>query len=291
MTFRHLNIFLLVCKEKNMTRVAEKLYMTQPSVTQAIKELEAYYETLLFERRGKTIAISNDGYKLLPIAQNIVETFQNSKNIIKNTFTYELTLGTSATVGTYLISNISKKLKNIPNFEIKYIVDNTHNIEQMILDSNIDIGIVEGEIHSKQLTSTSFLKDELGLVCSSESEFSKFQSISLSKLNNSKFIYREEGSGTKELIESIFHQNNIKVESVGIINNIEAIKNMVIDNMGISILPKLSILKEVENKKLHYIEIEQINLSRNFKIIYHKDKVIDKYFENILTSLLSVKLD
>ena len=289
MTFRHLKIFILVCKEKNMTKVAEKLYMTQPSVTQAIKELEAYYETLLFERRGKKITISPDGYKLLPIAKNILETFQNSKNIIKSTFTYELILGTSATVGTYLISNIFTKLKDISNLEIKYIVDNTHNIEQMILDSNIDIGIIEGEVHSKQITSIPFLKDELGLVCSPKSEFSKFSSLSLEQLHNSKFIHREEGSGTKELIESIFYQNNIKTENIGVVNNIEAIKNMIIDNIGISILPKLSVLKEMEDKKLHYIEIEKINLSRDFKIIYHKDKSIDDYFKNILELLLSLK--
>ena len=81
MTLRHLNIFLAVCEESNMTKAANKLYITQPSVTQAIKELEVYYHTQLFERNGKKIAISKDGYKLLPIAKNIVNLFDESKKI------------------------------------------------------------------------------------------------------------------------------------------------------------------------------------------------------------------
>lgn len=287
MTLRHLNIFLTVCREKSMTKAAEKLYITQPSVTQAIKELEEYYSAFLFERTGKRIKISKEGYRLLPIAENIVKSFEESKNIMKNAFSYECTLGASVTVGTYFLSQLYEKFSSVPNLNIKYVIDNTFNIEQMILDSKIDIGLVEGEIHSKQLISKPFLEDQLGLVCSINSPFSNFDSIKIRELNDCKFIFREEGSGTKELIELIFHQNNINIETVGIVNNIEAIKNMIINNLGVSILPKLSVTKELESKVISYIEIKDISISRNFKLIYHKDKILNKYLDEILNIVLN----
>ena len=78
MTLRHLSIFLTVCKENNMTKAAQKLYITQPSVTQAIKELEIYYNVQLFERNGKKIAISKDGYKLCRWLVTIIYSYLKS---------------------------------------------------------------------------------------------------------------------------------------------------------------------------------------------------------------------
>ena len=84
MTLRHFKIFLAVCKEKNMKKAAEQLFITQPSITQAITEIEEHYKTLLFERIGKRINITADGYKLIPIAKNIIDLFENAETTMKD---------------------------------------------------------------------------------------------------------------------------------------------------------------------------------------------------------------
>ncbi|MBN2838111.1 MAG: LysR family transcriptional regulator, partial [Fusobacteriaceae bacterium] len=213
MTFRHLNIFLEVCREKSMTKAAKNLYMTQPSVTQAIKELEQYYEVKLFDRIGKKIIINNEGYKLLTISENIIRLFNESKNQINRQEINEIFIGTSMTVGTYFINKINDILKKNGNIKPKFIVDNTNNIEEQILSFKIDIGIVEGKIHSPNIISTFIMADELGLVCSPENKNFK-NKVEIIDLENSKFIFREKGSGTRELIEAIFLQNNIRVQEI-----------------------------------------------------------------------------
>lgn len=289
MTLRHLNIFLTVCKENNMTKAAQKLYITQPSVTQAIKELEIYYNVQLFERNGKKIAISKDGYKLLPIAKNIVNLFDESKKIMIDDLSYECIIGASVTVGTYILPNLLKNINRINNLNTKYIIDNTNRIEEGLLNSTIDIAIIEGEVQSKYLISKSFMKDNLGIVCSSKSNFLLNKSNSLYSLNNCNFIFREEGSGTKKLIEEIFIQNNIQINNIGTVNNIEAIKNMVINNLGISILPKISIIKEIEEGTIKYIEFDDIKMNRTFKIVYHKEKILNIFLNNIIETISNYK--
>ena len=117
MTLRHLYIFLSVCQEGNMTKASKKLFMTQPSVSQAIKELEIFYQVNLFDRDGKRISVSDAGYKLLPIAENIIKNFEESKEIMKGNNIYQIKLGASATIGTYLLDNFISKAIDLKDME------------------------------------------------------------------------------------------------------------------------------------------------------------------------------
>lgn len=280
MTLRHFKIFLAVCKEKNMTKAAEKLFITQPSITQAIKEIEEHYNTLLFERIGKKINITSDGYKLIPVAKNIIDLFENAENIMKYKESItKLNIGASVTIGTYVFPKVINLMKKYPSIEIYSKIDNTKNIEKMILDFEVDFAIVEGNIHSKTIKTFPLIEDELVFICSPDNVLSKKESISITELSNNKFIQREEGSGTKEVIDSFFHSNNIDIEIIGTISSIEAIKNMVIENIGVSILPKISVVNEIRENKIKQCKIKEMNLIRNFKLAYHKEKADCEYRE------------
>lgn len=285
MTLRHLNIFLVVCQEENMTRAAKKLYMTQPSITQAMKELEQFYKTNLFDRVGKKIKISSEGYRLLPLAENIIKTFEESKNLMQENVIFEIKLGASATIGTYLLDNFINKAKELENIEIRYFVDNTLNIEEKILKGTLDIAVVEGKIHSTQIKSSSFFKDELGLISSTKNGFFKGKNIIIDDLQGINFVSREDGSGTKETLDSIFLQKTIEVKNIATVNSIEAIKNLVISDVGFSIVPKIAVIKEIKEGLLDYYEISDLKIVREFKLIYHKNKVINKQLNLVLDLL------
>ena len=280
MTLRHFKIFLAVCKEKNMTKAAEQLFITQPSITQAIKEIEEHYKTLLFERIGKRINITADGYKLIPIAKNIIDLFENAETTMKdNNSIKKLNIGASVTIGTYLFPKALGLMNKYPNIEIYSKIDNTKNIEKMILDFEVDFAIVEGNIHSKNIKTFPLIEDELIFVCSPDNILSKKESLNIDEIAKSKFILRESGSGTKEIIESFLHSNNIDIEIIGSVSSIEAIKNMVSENIGVSILPKISVINEIAKNQIKHCKIKEMNLIRNFKLAYHKDKQDCKYRE------------
>ena len=216
---------------------------------------------------------------------NIAKNFEESKEIMKGNNVYQIKLGASATIGTYLLDNFISKAIDLKDVEIKYFVDNTLKIEEKILKGILDIAVVEGSIHSSKINVSPFFEDELVLISSKKDNFFKNKKIEMINLNGINFVSREDGSGTKETLDSIFFNKNISVKNIATVNSIEAIKNLVISNIGYSIVPKISILKEYRTGLLEYYEIEDLKILRNFKLISLKNKVINTQLNSVLELL------
>ena len=274
MTIRHLRIFLAVVDSGSMTKAAKNLYITQPSVSQAIMEIEEHYNIKLFERLSRKLYITEGGKEFLSYARHIISLYDDMEQRMGQTRrTSTLRIGASLTIGTYLLSQLSKGyLRNNKNIQIKAVVDNTSAIEEKVLNSKLDFALVEGPIHSDDIVPIPFMKDELVTICSKNHPFAKKQSITIEELSQEELILRETGSGTRELFENtmLFKGQNLKTK--WICNNSEAIKNAVMADMGISIISKMSVTKEIKENKLHTISIDGVRFKRNFNIIYHKNK-------------------
>ena len=107
MNIRHLKIFVTVVETNSMNKAAKQLYIAQPTVSQAIKELEEYYGVALFERLNQKLFITESGKKLLPLARHVVEAFDTLDVIMKNVGEHPtITIGGSVSVGTALMPNI-----------------------------------------------------------------------------------------------------------------------------------------------------------------------------------------
>ncbi|HOT76528.1 MAG TPA: LysR family transcriptional regulator [Candidatus Wallbacteria bacterium] len=273
MTLRHLKIFLRVCRELNMTRAAELLFMTQPSVSQAISELEEYYRVKLFERIARKIYITEDGYRLIAIAGGIVELFEKADAEIRDkTGRQKIRIGASVTIGTYILNDILKKVKATGDIDVEYVIDNTKNIEDMILTARLDAALVEGDIKSRDIIAEPFMDDRLTLACPAGSELAARKKVNMKELENYNFIIREQGSGTKELIEALARKNKVNLKIIGVASNIEAIKNNIIGGIGISILPEIAMTRELNDGKIAAVDLAGVNLKRKFRIARHKSK-------------------
>ena len=149
MTIRHLTIFVAVADLGSMSAAAASLYLSQPTVSQAIRELEKHYNGLLFERLGKKLYLTERGQLLLPQARNLIRQFQQLEELMLNQGqSSTLKLGSTITVGTCLTPFLIPRLqKNCPEIRVHSYVSNTKDIEQKLLRSELDVGIVEGEIH------------------------------------------------------------------------------------------------------------------------------------------------
>ncbi len=289
MTLRHFKIFIEVCETMNMTQAAERLYISQSAVSQAISDLEAFYGTKLFERLSKRIYLTDAGEKLLSYARHITKMTEEAEASIKSlSESGVIRIGASVTVGSAILPKLVKSFRNVsPTTSFEVIEDNTTVIESLILNNEVDLGLVEGEILSPDITIKPFLQDELILICGKEHPFSQKALVSPSELEKENFIIREKGSGTRKLFEIKMAANNVSWSASWVCNNSETIKNAVENNLGISVISQKSVLKELESKTLFSSKIEGIAFIRQFKIAYHKKKFITQKMNDFMEHLIN----
>ena len=282
MNLRQLKIFQAVSREKSMSATAEKLHITQPAISQTISNLEEELEVKLFERLNRSLVLTNTGQILLDYSTrilNLVEEAEQTISDISNLEKGRLRIGASMTIGTYLLPPILNQFHDqYPELEIKFIIDNTEVIERMVLENEIDLGLVEGPTPNQNIIRDPFFDDHLLLICPAQHDWAQQEVIRAEKLATEPFIMREKGSGTREVIINTLAQQQLDCNLQHTLNNIEAIKKAVIANIGVSILPKIAIQAELANEELATVKIKNVNFQRKFNFIYHRDKYKSKLF-------------
>lgn len=284
MTIRHLKIFITVAECGKMRKAAELLYISQPSVSQAIRELEEYYNVKLFERISQKLHITEEGTLLLSHAQHIVDSFENMeldmKNIGRST---KIRIGGSVSVGTHLMTDIIECLENrIKNIDTFVTINNTFEIENMISRSELDVAIVEGIIKNPDIIKIPFYEDELVMVVGKNHPFYNKDQLTILDLEGQALLSREPGSSDRNQFEQFLSEHNINVIKKWTCTNTEAIKNAVINGKGIAILSKMLIKDECEKGLLKILNFKNVSINRQIKLIYHKNKYISKPIEELI---------
>lgn len=284
MTIRHLRIFITIVECKTMRKAAEKLYISQPAVSQAISELEKYYGIKLFERLSQRLYITEAGETLLSYARHIVSSFEDMESAMFDASSkMTIKIGGSVSIGTTKLIDIVEKLENeIPGIDVRVTVDNTSTIENKVCLSELDLAIVEGCLQSDEIIQIPVYNDELVMVVGKDHSFWDRQCISISQLHNQDIISREEGSANRNQFEQLLIENKIKINKKWSCTNTEAIKNLVKDGKGIAIISKLLIKKEMEEEKLRIVNVDNIKVYRESKLIYHKNKYISPQMKKFI---------
>lgn len=287
MTIRHLKIFIMVADTGKMSLAAEQMFLSQPTVSQAIRELEEYYEVLLFERLSKKIYITPEGERLLTEARQVVSLFdQMNERIHGKGKQVKLKIGATVTIGSSIMIPVLRAYRNLhPDAEIEVFINNTKKMEESLLKSQLDFAFVEGEIKNKDLLVEPVITDNLVLVCGREHPFYVRENVSIEELENETFILREEGSGTRELFESYMKECNINIKIGWSCITPEAIKKAVIEGLGITVISGRLVEDEAEEGKLHVIKLQEGQWNRNFSMVYHKNKYLSNeivgFFETV----------
>ena len=291
MTLRHLNIFIGVCELLNMTKTAEKLNMTQPAVSQAVAELEDFYSVKLFERLGKKIYLTSAGEKLLNYAIHSVNFSKEMQEKMKEfSSSFSVRIGASITVGSCVLIPLLQELnKRYSDNRVFSMVDNTTKLEKMLLEDKIDIALVEGIVKSEYLTIEEFMEDELVLVVAAQHMFAKLDYVDKEILAQEKFFLREQGSGTRDLFEKVMAENEASWTLAGEFNNSEAIKQAVYKGLGVTVISRRAVCKELKEGLLKIVDISQFDFKRKFKIVYHKNKFLSEALQEII--LIAEKIE
>jgi DNA-binding transcriptional LysR family regulator len=273
MDFR-LKVFHTVALRLNFTKAASELYITQPAVSKHIQELEETYKIKLFERNGSKIALTPAGELLLKHTKNIFEIYRKI-DFDMSTFVNKrqglLRLGSSTTISQYIISPVLARFhQKQQEIKVNLLNGNTEQIENALINKEIEIGIVEGQSKNQSIKYIPFLKDELVLVCNSKNYFIRKNEISLDDLKAMKFITRERGSGTLEVIEYALKQVGVKITDLQIemqLGSTESIKSYLLNSDCFAFMSIHAIGKDLKNNELTVLDVENLTIERYFYII------------------------
>ena len=298
-TLQQLRILRAVATEKNFTKAAAVLYLSQPSLSKQIKTLEKNLDILLINRERNNISLTESGKVLLQYSERILALCEESCRALidlKNGDRGNLTVGASQTIGTYLMPRILALFaQNYPQINLKVQVNSTRIIAKKIINREIDIAVVGGEISDdlkKNLTIKPFVSDELSLIISKSHPFAKKNQINKENLYCLDFITLNPNSTIKNFIDNILIQNQIETKQLKTIlqlNSIEGIKTAVSLGLGAAFVSSSAIEKEIKLKTIGIIKLENIKITRKLSIISNPECYKSKAFEFFYTELLRLK--
>ncbi|MCC3356110.1 LysR family transcriptional regulator [Bacillus sp. REN16] len=273
MNIENLKLFCLVIEEGSLTYAARKSYISQPAATKKIGQLEDEYGALLFERVSGGLHPTHAGEVLYPFAKEIIEHYKRSVDAIHEVTGHEnilINVGASLTIGEYLLPRLLGYFKKeYPQMTFSLVLGNTPTILAKLELNEIDIALVEGLYDNDQFIKEKFAEDELILVTSNEHHWKNRKSIQLDDLTEEKMIWREPESGSRIMVERFLEEHGVlfQIESAMEMGSIQSVKSAVEAGLGVSILPKLTVLKELEYGTLCEIPIEGVKLSRELYIV------------------------
>ena len=281
--FRH-QTFLQLCRIKNYTKTAKKLNITQPTVSQHIKHLEDYYGIKLFNYSGKGLKITEAGRKLYKYTERMIaDSKEIEKTIRKKSDTQNIKFGATLSIGEFVMPDIlNQVMKENPELNFDMLVENTATLLSKLKAGKINFALLEGFFDKSKFGYQLFSKERFIGICSPGSKYSQ-QKIKMEDLLDSRLILRENGSGTREILEQILYTNNLSQKSFAStleIGNLNAIKELVAQNRGISFIYQAAAEKELENNIVSALKIIDFNIKREFNFVYLKNSVFeDQYYK------------
>ena len=298
-TLQQLRILKAVATEKSFTKAAEVLYLSQPSLSKQIKTLEKNLDILLINRENNKISLTENGKVFLQYSERILALCEESCRALidlKNGDRGNLTVGASQTIGTYLMPRVLALFaQNYPQIDLKVQVDSTRLIANSVLNREIDIAVVGGDIPNelkKNLTITDFVEDELSLIISKSHPFAKKKKINKENLYYLNFITLNSNSTIRKFIDNILIQNGIETKQLKIVmqfNSIEGIKTAVSLGLGAAFVSSSAIEKEIELKTIKVLKIENIRITRTLSIITNPESYKSKAFDLFYSELCTLK--
>ena len=278
MTLQHLKIFIAVCRDGGVTAAAEKLYISQPAASQAVKELERHYGVRLFDRSGRRLRITPAGERMYREALGIVSGLEDMEAALRNWETAgRLRIGSSITIGTELLPELVRELRRqFPELSVYVLVNSSEVIEQRLLDNELDIAVIEGEVHSDALTFRAFLSDELGVYCHEDDPLGKKRAASIGDIAAAPLLLREPNSAAREMVDALLKVNGLSAAPAWESTSTHALLNAAACGLGVAILPARLADRFVGRGGLVRLRTDGFSLRRSYKLIYRSKKRFTK---------------
>jgi len=292
MDIKQLKIFCAVADRRSFSLAGEKLGLTQPTISFQIASLEQGLGTRLFDRGGRTTTLTRSGEVLYAYALRIMELVSEAEQSIhrlKGLFRGELSVGASNIPGEYILPGILQRFKeSYPGIEITMTLDDTRGIIKGLLDNGIEIGVVGASEKSDKLTFTTFLSDKLVLIVPAQNRWFTGEMATLDELKRAPFVMREAGSGTRSITQQKLRKADLNLDDLNIamtMGSTAAVKRAVESGAGVSIASERAVQHEVKLGLIKVMDIEGMELTRDFFIVRRKQKVLSPAAQALLQFL------
>ncbi|MBD0383014.1 LysR family transcriptional regulator [Paenibacillus sedimenti] len=266
-----LTVFAAVCEQRNFSRAAELLHISQPGVSQHIRNLEDELAAKLLHRSPKQVKLTEAGEILYKRAKQILALYDEAKqeiNLLQHTVSGSLKIGASFTIGEYMLPRLLAEYANqYPQVDAVVNIGNTLEIVQSVRDNDLDIGLVEGQVQDTELHITPFMKDELILIAPPSHPLSGERAVNPDRLQNQIWILRESGSGTRAFSDQFIHDAGLRIKRSYVFNSSQGVKESVAAGLGIAILSRSIVRKELESGELSEIPLKGNAFTRDFFMI------------------------
>ncbi len=293
-----LKVFCTVAETKSFSKTSEIIHLTQPAVSLQIQALEEVYETKLFDRSSGTVTLTPAGEVLYKYAKEILALYASAEKVIGKLTALvkgSITIGASSNIGNYLLpSVITDFRKTHPKIKIHLLVGNTKRVVELLNSGNIDLGLVEGDVVRQKIVAKKLISDELLMIVSPNHPWAKKKEVSITDLVKEPFIFREAGSGTRQMIEKFLNRHEITLQDMKIsivLGSTEAIKDAVENGLGVSIISRWAARKEIKYGTLRILSIKEEKIVRDFSLIINKNLVSSNALDEFLAFLKAYQFD
>lgn len=292
-TLKQLKTFIAVVEYKKMSEAAKRLYISQPTVSQMISDLETEYQTKLFERFPKELRITPAGLLLLDSAREIVASHEHLEQSMKHANSLRpLRIGATLTIGNTMMGTLAETLRQqCPDIDVTVFVDNTKIIEHRMIHNELDIALVEGIIVRQEILTEPVIEDSLCVICGMSHPFVGRESISIEDLRHQDFIMREKGSGTRAIFENIMLTHHIPFVTKWECSSRCAIVDAVRHNLGLSVLSRQCVLEYVEKGDVVICPVKDISMKRYFYLCRNQCYSITSQMKDFSDTVMAVSAE
>lgn len=277
--------FLTVCRYMNFTRASEKLNITQPAVSQHIRFLEKHYNTKLFRYEGKKLRLTGAGEILRNASLTMMHDEQSMQNEMQETEKEaEIRFGATRTIGDSVMGSVLEKyLARYPQARIHMEVENTHDLLVRLDEGRIDFALVEGFFKKSEYDFQIFSREKYIAVCSPDYVFQNTPDC-IEKLFQERLLLREEGSGTREVLERCLEAHNLSVQDFDKqmeVGSMQTIKELTKAGCGITFLYEAAVRRELEEGSLRQIPLQDFPVTHEFAFIWRRGSIYADWYREL----------
>jgi DNA-binding transcriptional LysR family regulator len=297
MELNQLKVFCAIIEKKSFSKASEILFLSQPTISYQIKSLEQELKTKLLDRSGREIIITGSGeifYKyarrILQLVGEAEQAIQQLNGLIKG----ELIIGASTTPGEYILPGLFAGFKmKYPGINITMIISDTKEIIKKVIENEVEAGVVGAKEKNDKLVFESFTTEKLVLITSAKSKTLKNETAVIEKLKELPFIFRESGSGTNAVVKKILNEAGVREEDLNIVMRLgstAAVKKAVECGAGVSFISEKAVENEIKLGTIKKITVKNLELDREFFIVYKRQKSQSPAVKAMLQFLLTLNI-
>ena len=228
----------------------------------------------MFERYAKHLYVTPAGQQMYQYAKHLVNLMEEAEDAIRSQGEAgTLRVGSSITIATRFLPEYVRRFKELyPQMQVQVKVDNTDTIARMVLDNQIDLGLVEGQVHSPYIQAQPYSGDRLVLVCSPRHPYAGFCRVAPEVLAVEDMLLREKGSAGRDLFDSLMERRGVRIEPAWESVSTQALVRAVQADLGVAVLPYYLVQEAIEQGTVTAVPLEGVDSCRRYSLIVHKSK-------------------